>query len=120
MGKKTFYYFMDASRIKYIFRCLLRHNLNNKPQTVNIKEIPQTIGKQPLDLAQERCGVLLKIVSLRSASPVGQRLRELGFCEMAEVCKVSDNGALICNLLGCRVAIGRDLGSQILVERVCR
>jgi ferrous iron transport protein A len=63
---------------------------------------------------------LLKIVSLRSNSPACQRLRELGFCEMSEVCKVSDNGALICNLLGCRVAIGRDLGSQILVERVPR
>jgi Fe2+ transport system protein FeoA len=88
---------------------------------VNIKkDLLQSIATQPLSLAQARCGELLKIVSLRSASPVGQRLRELGFCEMAEVCKVSDNGALICNLLGCRVAIGRDLGSQIFVERVRR
>jgi Fe2+ transport system protein FeoA len=62
---------------------------------------------------------LLKIVSLKS-TPATQRLRELGFCEMSEVCKVSDNGALICNLLGCRVAIGRDLGAQIVVERVRR
>ena len=46
------------------------------------------------------------------------RLRELGFCEMAEVCKVADNGALICNLLGTRVAIARDLGKQIFVEKV--
>ena len=61
---------------------------------------------------------MLKIISLLSSSEACQRLRELGFCEKSEVCKVSDNGTLICNMLGTRVAISRDLGSQILVERV--
>lgn len=112
---------MDARHFLHIFSCLLRQNLNSRDRNVNLKkDILQDIAAQPLSLAQARCGELLKIVSLRSNSPACQRLRELGFCEMSEVCKVSDNGALICNLLGCRVAIGRDLGSQILVERVPR
>lgn len=103
------------------FNHLLRQNLNlnNKPVNLN-KDIITSIAAQPLSLAQARCGELLKIVALKANSPATQRLRELGFCEMSEVCKVSDNGALICTLLGCRVAIGRDLGAQIMVERVCK
>jgi Fe2+ transport system protein FeoA len=46
------------------------------------------------------------------------RLRELGFCESAEVRKVADGGAMICMLMGVRVAIGRELGSHVRVERV--
>ena len=100
---------MNVRRILHFFGHALRPNLK--------KDFPQPPAR-PLSLAQARCGELLKIVSLRSDSPACHRLRELGFCEMCEVRKVSDNGALICNLLGCRVAIGRDLGSLILVERV--
>jgi Fe2+ transport system protein FeoA len=73
---------------------------------------------EPLNLSRAKCGERLKIVSLKSNPTASQRLRELGFCEMNEVRKVSDNGALICKLLGCRVAIARDLGSEIMVEPV--
>ena len=87
---------------------------------VNSKKHSNRLPLEPLNLSRARCGERLKIVSLKSNSPSSQRLRELGFCEMSEVCKVSDNGALICKLLGCRVAIARDLGSEILVEPVCK
>ena len=73
-----------------------------------------------LNLSQARCGEKLKIVNLRHDSPATARLRELGFCESAEVCKVADRGACICVLMGTRVAIGPELASHVFVERVRR
>ena len=73
-----------------------------------------------LSLSQARCGEKLKIVNLRKDSPATARLRELGFCESAEVCKVADRGACICVLMGTRVAIGPELASHVMVERVQR
>jgi len=73
---------------------------------------------EPLNLSRARCGERLRIVSIDADSPAGQRLRELGFQEMAEVRKVAENGALICNLLGARIALSRELGSLIMVERI--
>jgi ferrous iron transport protein A len=73
-----------------------------------------------MNLSQARCGEKLKIVTLRKDSPATARLRELGFCESAEVCKVADRGACICVLMGTRVAIGPELASHVLVERVRR
>ena len=73
-----------------------------------------------LNLSQARCGEKLKIVNLLKDSPATARLRELGFCESAEVCKVADRGACICVLLGTRVAIGPELASHVFVERVRR
>lgn len=86
---------------------------------MNSKKSAPSNSAEPLSLSRARCGERLKIVSLRSDSSASVRLRELGFCEATEVRKVSDGGALICNLLGARVAIARKLGAQILVERIC-
>lgn len=82
------------------------------------KKENRSISAKPLNLSGAQCGERLRIVGLCPTSMACLRLRELGFCEMAEVCKVADNGALICNLLGTRVAIARDLGKQIFVEKV--
>lgn len=71
---------------------------------------------EPLNLSRARCGQRLRIIGLCENSPACVRLRELGFCETNEICKVAEGGALICQLLGTRVAIGRDLGAHILVE----
>jgi Fe2+ transport system protein FeoA len=46
------------------------------------------------------------------------RLRELGFYDRAEVRKVVDGAAIICSIFGMRVAIGRDLGEHVRVERI--
>ena len=69
-------------------------------------------------LASARCGERLRITALRQNSTASFRLRELGFCESAEICKMSDHGTCLCMLMGMRVAIGRDLASEVLVERV--
>ncbi|MDB6154193.1 MAG: FeoA family protein [Chthoniobacteraceae bacterium] len=71
-----------------------------------------------LTLARARCGERLRVVSLCPNCPECVRLRELGFCESAEVRKVADGGAMICMLMGMRVAIGRELGAMVEVERV--
>jgi Fe2+ transport system protein FeoA len=72
----------------------------------------------PLTLTHARCGARLRIVSICPNSPACARLRELGFCEAREIRKVSDGSALICLLMGMRVAIGRELGGHIRVEPI--
>jgi Fe2+ transport system protein FeoA len=71
-----------------------------------------------LTLARARCGERLRVVELCEGRPECARLRELGFSESVEVRKVTDGGAMICMLMGMRVAIGRELGAMVRVERV--
>ena len=88
---------------------------------MNIPTPADSDSKSPrMSLSQARCGEKLKIVTLRKDSPATARLRELGFCESAEVCKVADRGACSCVLMGTRVAIGPELASHVFVERVRR
>jgi Fe2+ transport system protein FeoA len=72
----------------------------------------------PLTLSRARCGEKLRVVAICPNCPECVRLRELGFCEAAELRKVADGGATICLLMGMRVAIGRELASHVRVERV--
>lgn len=72
-----------------------------------------------ISLLDARCGERLRVVNVKSECATSTRLRELGFCESAEVCKVvAQRGACICLLAGTRVAIGPDLAAHVLVERV--
>jgi Fe2+ transport system protein FeoA len=59
------------------------------------------------------------VVDVKRNCATSNRLRELGFCESAEICKViAQRGACICLLAGSRVALGQDLAAHVLVERV--
>lgn len=71
-----------------------------------------------MTLCEAYCGEALRIVKMPVLDAHGLRLRELGFCETAIVRKVSDGTALLCQICGVRLAIGRELASGILVERV--
>jgi Fe2+ transport system protein FeoA len=71
-----------------------------------------------LTLARATVGERLRVVTICPDCPECVRLRELGFQDQMEVRKVSDGAAIICSLLGMRVAIGRDLGEHVRVERV--
>jgi len=42
----------------------------------------------------------------------------MGFCETAEICKVTDGRNCLCLLMGSRIAIGRELARDVRVERV--
>ena len=71
-----------------------------------------------LTLARARVGERLRVVTICPDCPECVRLRELGFQDQMEVRKVSDGAAIICSLMGMRVAIGRDLGEHVRVEKV--
>lgn len=71
-----------------------------------------------LSLSEAEVGRKLRVRDLRTQPVVCQRLREMGFCERAEICKLADNGALICMVCGTKVALSRRLGKQIMVELV--
>ena len=80
--------------------------------------MPATFSNDCLTLSRARCGERLRVLEICPNCPECVRLRELGFCERAEVCKVAEGGAMICLLMGMRVAIGRELGSHVRVERI--
>ncbi|MDA1273954.1 MAG: FeoA family protein [Verrucomicrobia bacterium] len=69
-----------------------------------------------VDLCEAKIGVRLRVRGLKGESSVCERLREMGFCERAEIHKVSQNGALICVVCGSRVALSQRLGKEIMVE----
>ena len=73
---------------------------------------------KPMTLARARCGERLRVVHICPDCPECVRLREMGFYDTAEVRKLSDGAAIICLLLGVRVAIGRDLGEHVHVEMI--
>jgi len=76
-------------------------------------------ARETISLLDARCGERLRVIDLKRDCPSAARLRELGFCESAEVCMVvAQRAACICLLAGTRVAIGRDLAAHVLVERV--
>jgi ferrous iron transport protein A len=79
---------------------------------------PPVRAKASISLSEARCGERLRVVSVRPSSKSYVRLKELGFCESAVVSKVTSGSALICQVCGVRLAIGRDLGADVMVERI--
>jgi Fe2+ transport system protein FeoA len=71
-----------------------------------------------LTLAGAKVGERLRVVTICPDCPECMRLRELGFQDRAEVRKVSDGAAIICSIMGMRVAIGRGLGEHVRVEKI--
>lgn len=71
-----------------------------------------------LTLARAKVGERLRVVTVCPNCPECMRLRELGFQDRIEVRKVCDGAAIICSLMGMRVAIGRTLGEHVRVEKV--
>jgi ferrous iron transport protein A len=69
-----------------------------------------------VDLCEAKSGTRLRVRTLKGRPSDCERLREMGFCEEAEIHKVSQNGALICMVCGSRVALSQGLGREILVE----
>ncbi len=63
-------------------------------------------------------GEPVRVASLGGDPSVCQRLREMGFCEFAEVCKVSHGGALVCHVLNGKVALSQRLAKHIFVETI--
>jgi Fe2+ transport system protein FeoA len=71
-----------------------------------------------LTLARAKVGERLRVVTICPDCPECVRLRELGFQDRMEVRKVTDGAAIICSIMGMRVAIGRGLGEHVRVEKI--
>ena len=47
-----------------------------------------------------------------------QRLREMGFCEDAEVKVLANNGSVVCQVCGSKVGLSKQIADRVLVEPV--
>ena len=65
-------------------------------------------------------GQPVRVKELCGDPNVCQRLREIGICEFAEICKISQNHALICRLHNERIVLSKQLAENILVESISK
>jgi Fe2+ transport system protein FeoA len=77
--------------------------------------MPHTVQKTTL--ASAKCGDKLRVLHICPECPHCLRLRELGFHDRVLVKKVADGTAIICVIMGTRIALGRELCEHIEVER---
>ena len=76
-------------------------------------------AKKPKNtLCNIKNGLSVRVKELLGEPSMCHRLRELGFCEYAEVCKVAAGEALICHVCGVRVILSKRLAENIVVEAV--
>ncbi|MEK7950307.1 FeoA family protein [Luteolibacter soli] len=66
-----------------------------------------------LSLSQAKVGCDFRIKFLNG--PACDQLRKLGFCETLQVRKLADGRNLICSVCGTRLALSRELASQVMV-----
>ena len=90
------------------------HYLQGSP----VPEAVKPTNPAPLSLASACCGQKLRVLSLPLSGAECLRLRDLGLCERALVSKLGDGPAILCSFGGGRMAVGRVLGAQVLVEAV--
>ena len=74
---------------------------------------PNTV---PLSLLSAPVGMRLRLLALEAKPAQCQRLREMGFCESAEIIKLSQGAALVCQVCGTRLALSKDLAKDIFIE----
>lgn len=72
----------------------------------------------PLSLLAAPLGKRLRLLALEAKPAQCQRLREMGFCESAEIVKLSQGAALVCQVCGTRLALSKELAKDILIEPV--
>lgn len=78
--------------------------------------MPKTIpGRELKTLSDVGDGESVRVECLRGEVSDCQRLREMGFCELARVVKVAGRGALICKVCDTRVVISEALAKNIIV-----
>lgn len=71
------------------------------------------------NLCDAKVNTPMRVKALLHGEPgVCQRLREMGFCEFAEIRKVSQGSALICRVCGVNVALSKYLAKNIIVEPI--
>lgn len=81
----------------------------NRSQKDALNQPGQTLLAAPV-------GERLKLLQLLGQPALCQRLREMGLCESAEIIKVGQGAAVLCQVCGTRVALSRDLAEAIVIE----
>jgi Fe2+ transport system protein FeoA len=71
---------------------------------------------RPVTLNEVGVNCDVRISSL--TGPACERLRDLGFCEQMQLRKISNGRNLVCTVCGAKMAISRELASQVLVSPV--
>lgn len=67
-------------------------------------------------LSQAEAGSVLSVERLDGSEQVCRSLREVGFCEKAEIRLLSRGGQMICHVCGTRLALSRKLANKIWVK----
>ena len=68
-------------------------------------------------LSEAEAGPVLLVDHLEANEKICRRLREVGFCEKAEIQLLSRGGQIICNVCGTRLALSRELAKKIWVKQ---
>jgi len=69
-------------------------------------------------LRQTRTGERVRVERIEGQPSVCHRLREMGFCETAEVRVINNSGALLCQVCGARVCLSAKLAESIFVAPI--
>lgn len=76
----------------------------------------RTLSELPKQsLSQIERGIACVIGALQGSQEICRRLREVGFLEDMEICKLSDGHNIICQLCGSKMALSRELAECILI-----
>ena len=100
----------------FFLRLSLSSHKNNNVSTNCIPGLGLITPMAPVTLLTAPVGRKMRLHSLDSRPETCQRLREMGFCESAQIIKLSSGSNLICQVCGTRLALSRDLGNCILLE----
>ncbi len=74
-----------------------------------------TSSKPVQSLESAPKGLKVRVARLDGQPAVCHRLREMGFCEDAEVTVLQNSSAMVCQVCGTRVCLSKQLAGSILV-----
>lgn len=78
--------------------------------------MPMLTENSTQNLGNARAGVTVRVLRLEGQEPVCARLREMGFCEQAEVHVLNNSTSVVCQVCGSRVGLSRGLACSIVVS----
>ena len=76
----------------------------------------RSIKHATIPLSRLPAGAEARVTRLDGKAETCQRLREIGFCESAVVCRVGGEHMMVCQVCGTRIALNRLLAESIHVE----
>ncbi len=66
-------------------------------------------------LSDVKNGESVRVECLRGKTSDCQRLREMGFCELAKVVKVTGSRAMVCKVCDTKVVISEELAKNVII-----